>query len=248
MPASSTTNAFHSLGAAWHTAALLLLPFWITADASAQTVHDEGLWSAVFANGTLHDSPCGEYKWWFDGHARFLDDADGFNQSIVRPGIGYAVTDSAAVWAGYGWIRTSPLGGAVDFDEHRLWQQLTWSTDCGPIQFALRPRLEQRFLDTGSDMGWRFRQQVRLWHRLPQSDHLSLVAWDEVFLNLNDTDYGAVSGLDQNRAFVGFGWTSGPDSSVRTEVGYLHQFIEGGAADRNNHILSINFFVQPRRR
>ena len=127
--------------------------------ASAETIHDAGLWMAFFGQGKIQDDKCNRHalKWWFDGHARFLDDADGFNQSIVRPGIGMALGERSAIWAGYGWIRTSPLAGP-DFDESRIWQQWTWSASRDPVTFGLRSRLEQRFLETGDDTGWRFRQ------------------------------------------------------------------------------------------
>ncbi len=208
----------------------------------AQITNDEGTWLALFSQGDVGES---QFKWWFDGHARFLDDAGGFNQSIVRPGFGYSLGDRGAVWAGYGWIRTSPLTGA-GFDEHRVWQQYTWSKKHDAITLALRSRLEQRFLDTGDDTGWRFRQLVRLQHALPASRHLSLVGWDEVFIHLNDTDWGAEAGFNQNRVFVGLGWTPSPKSNWRTEVGYLNQTIHRPTADdRSHHVISINFYVRP---
>lgn len=70
-----------------------------------------------------------------------------------------------------------------------------------------------------------------------------LIAWDEALFNLNDTDWGSDPGLDQNRAFLGFGYKSCPHAPVRTEIGYLNQFINNqGGNDGMNHILSINFF------
>ena len=226
------------------TAATALATLLIPSFALAQTVDDSALWMAVFSQGDFHkdDCCCQPVKWWFDGHLRFLDDADGFNQSIVRPGIGVVLHDDFTLWAGYGWIRTSPLAGG-DFDEHRLWQQATWSHDVNCVKYSFRSRLEQRFVENGDDVGLRFRQLFRAHHQLPQSPRLSLVAWDELFVNLNDTDWGAASGFDQNRVFVGIGWKNCPDSPLRTEIGYLNQTINNpGAPDRSHHILSINFY------
>lgn len=231
----------------WAVAAMLLTPGHVT----AQTVEDGGAWFAFFGQGDLCevescDEPlypaAGRLKWWFDGHLRFFDDNDGFAQSIVRPGIGYALTDNTAVWAGYGWIETSPISGET-FTEHRIWQQATWSDDCGDFSFALRSRLEQRFLEPGDDTGLRFRQLVRAQHNLPQSPRFTLVAWDEAFFHLNDTDWGAQTGFDQNRLFAGFGVKHKPDSPWRTEIGYLNQFIDNpGGSDRQHHILSVNVY------
>jgi Protein of unknown function (DUF2490) len=212
----------------------------------AETVNDSGQWFALFANGDLqHDALGDDWKWWFDGQVRFFDDTDGFGQSLVRPGIGYNVTDNATLWAGYAWIRTSPEA-AEDFDEHRAWQQLTWSEQLHATKFDLRSRLEERFVETGADTGWRFRQLAAARRPLPGDSRFTFVLWDEVFFHLNDTDWGADAGFDQNRAFVGLGWKPDSDSTWRVEVGYLHQFIDRPTNDDlSNHLLSVNFFYSP---
>ena len=81
---------------------------------------------------------------------------------------------------------------------------------------------------------------------VPGSDRLTLVAWDEVFIHLNSTDFGARSGFNQNRVFVGFGFKWDPTTPTsRVEIGYLNQYINIGACpDRSNHILAVNFFLQ----
>jgi hypothetical protein len=213
----------------------------------AQTVDDAGFWTALFARGNVeHDIlHADRVQWWFDSHARFFDDTDGFGQSIVRPGLGYQVTDSTSLWLGYAWIRTSP-GGAPEFDENRIWQQLSWSRDFEPLAVGLRSRLEQRFLETGSETGWRFRQLISLRRPLECAPKLTLVTWDEVFIHLNDTNWGANGGFDQNRVFVGLGLKADPASRWRVEVGYLNQFVDRiGQDDLCNHLLSINFYRNP---
>ena len=79
---------------------------------------DTGLWLAIFGRGDIsHEALSEQSRWWFDGHMRLFDDSNGFGQSIVRPGIGYAVNEQTTVWAGYGWIRTAPPAG---FDNSRV--------------------------------------------------------------------------------------------------------------------------------
>jgi len=211
--------------------------------AQSQTVDDVGTWTAIFAQdhikGLCEERPL---KWWFDGHLRFLDDTNGFHQSLIRPGVGLPLSDDLTAWVGYAWIHTDPVVGN-EFDEHRLWQQTTWSKNRDLATFALRSRLEQRFMETGDDLGWRYRQLIRLQRAMPNHPQLSFVTWDEIFFNLNDTDFGARTGFDQNRAFVGFGWKPHADSRWRTEIGYLHQAINNPLGiDRANHILSVNFY------
>jgi len=204
---------------------------------------DTGLWLAIFDRGNIgHDDAADEYKWWFDGHLRLLDDSGGFGQSIVRPGVGYALSDQTTVWGGYGWIRTSPVAGP-DIDEHRLWQQLTWSEELEPVTVGLRSRLEQRFFDNESETALRFRQLLS-WRQALESDPaLSLVLWNEVFINLNDTS-AIVNGFDQNRLFLGFGRKSDSTNPSRVEIGYLYQRVGGTPGSiLNNHLLSINFYT-----
>jgi len=209
--------------------------------AEAQTVDDSGLWLALFAQDDLRlmGNQC---KWWFDGHLRFLDDVDGLNQSIVRPGLGKKIDESLTAWAGYAWIHNTPVSG-VEFEEHRAWQQLTWLASHDSWTLQLRPRLEQRFVDLGDDLGLRFRQFVRLQRQFPSFPRLSFVVWDEVFFHLNDTDWGVRSGFDQNRVFVGLGMKRQPDSRMRAEIGYLNQSLEISTnPNRSHHLLAINLF------
>ena len=216
----------------------------LSQNSHAQVIDDVGQWNAVFSQGPLGDEGS-RLKWWFDGHLRFVEDTDGFNQSSVRPGIGWGISENSVLWAGYGWIRTTPIAGD-DFDEHRIWQQWTWSKKCAPFKFATRSRFEQRLVETGDDTGLRWRQFFRAQKSLPTCPPLMLVVWDEIFFNLNDTDWGQNAGFDQNRVFVGFGIQRWNNSKWRTEIGYLHQAInQDGPTDRANHILALNLFRSP---
>jgi len=67
------------------------------------------------------------------------------------------------------------------------------------------------------------------------------VFYDEYFINLNHTDYGARKGFDQNRAFLGGNWALNPDTKL--EIGYLNQYVNTKQADLMNHVFSttLNF-------
>ena len=68
--------------------------------------------------------------------------------------------------------------------------------------------------------------------------------FDEVFLNLNDTDWGAESGLDRNRIFAGIGWKPKSMPYLKGEVGYLNQLIDRPSGiHRMDHLLSLNLFL-----
>ncbi|MEK7349240.1 MAG: DUF2490 domain-containing protein, partial [Nitrospirota bacterium] len=112
-----------------------------------------------------------------------------------------------------------------------------WSGPTPLGAFTSRTRLEQRWVDIGDDTGSRFRQLFRF--NWPFSFHpaASLVAWDEVFIHLNRTDWGARQGLDQNRGFAGIGYRWQPH--ILTEIGYLNQYVNLRNTDLMNHILSL---------
>jgi hypothetical protein len=215
----------------------------ISGEAIADLESDGGVWGVITASGSAAAlSPkLEDFRWWLETQARFRDDAGEFDQSIVRPGLGYAISAELTVWLGYGWFRTSPDGGS-DFDEHRIWQQLSWSRNFDPVHLTTRSRFEQRFRDDGDDTGGRFRQKIGASH--PLSSQFDLVVYDEVFVNLNSTDWGADSGFDQNRGFAGFRWNA--NQHVSLEFGYLNRFTHrSGKRDAMDHIAMITLQLSP---
>ena len=211
---------------------------------SAQTVHDFGGWFSANMTGKSYFLPeDSKLRWWFDGHLRYFDDAGGFGQSIFRPGVGYQLNPNTSLWLGYGWINESPVSGNPTFSENRIFQQLLWSDKLGEFSVQSRTRLEQRYVETGSDTGWRFRQFCRAHREIQPESPWILVAWDEIFVDLNTTDWGQNGSFSQNRLFLGIGRKLNGPNSPRLEIGYLNQFIRRkSAGDTINHILSTNWF------
>jgi hypothetical protein len=123
--------------------------------------------------------------------------------------------------------------------EHRIWKQLTWdpSYSLAGWRFASRSRVEQRSIEGVNSVAWRARQLFKVTRPLNTGGSLYLALWDEQFVNLNDKQVGPQAGLDQNRTFAGVG--VGLSSEVRTEVGYLYQWVDRQRArDNHNHIVS----------
>lgn len=196
-------------------------------------------WSALALSGTPSDES--RFLLWFDGHARFRDDAGRLGVSIIRPGIGWRVSESLDLWLGYARV-VARAGGAPDVEEDRVWQQATY-----PIsavwggKLSGRSRLEQRFRDSQDDTGWRIRQFLR-WEKPLASEGLSVVLWDELFVDLNNTNWGQDTGFGQNRLFAGLArrWSQG----MRAEIGYLHNAINtAGPNNASNHNLSASLFI-----
>ena len=210
-------------------------------------IQDTGLWLGGFSQGgfqlpALEDT---DARWWFDANIRYLGDDFELFQTVIRPGIGYQLNDEQSVWLGYAWIGEEIP--ELRFHENRLWEQWLLTRDWGDVTAVLRSRLEQRWVSLGDQAGWRYRQMVRVQKPVTGNPNLLWVAWDEIFFHLNDTDWGARTGYNQNRLFIGLGRKPRPSSRRRTEIGYLYQQInvaEDGA-DLSNHILSINIFYNP---
>jgi len=206
---------------------------------------DVGAWFAFIGQGHFeHPDPDARWRWWFDGHARFFEDSDGFDTSIVRPGIGYDIAPGTTLWMGYGWIRNDPAD-TDHFDEHRFWQQLTYGRNIGSASRAFsRTRLEQRFDDRGGETGWRLRQFLRWVQRVAPDARFAFRFWDEAFIDLNDTNWGADTGFRQNRAFAGFGWDLDEERQYTLEFGYMNQWLlNENADDANNHILAVSLLM-----
>lgn len=223
----------------------LLICLAVGKSACADTVVDSGVWGYIISQGNfgILNRQWQRYLWYMEATGRYREGGKELNQSILRPALGFALSDKLSAWLGYAWnVFYPPVGDAVD--ENRIWQQLLWSDQTALGKFTSRSRLEQRFIETaGSDVSWRFREMFKLsW---PLKYNFSLVGWDEVFVGLDDPDgnapFGAVKGFDQNRAFFGFGCDF--DKHVRAEVGYMNQFLSREPLDQLNNIAAFTLFL-----
>jgi len=222
--------------------AICLAVYQSLAEAAPSLREDFQTWTNITANGSfgLLDPRLTKYRFWLEGQGRFGNDSTTLSQGILRPGLGYSLTDTASVWLGYAFIPTMEPFTQTDFNENRIWQQLLWTpqTPFGPI--TSRTRFEQRFT-RAPDVSYRFRQMVRYAYPLDFAPGFMLVGWDEIFLNLNSTGT-FTAGFDQNRVFVGVGYNI--DEHVRTELGYMNQYIyRDTTEDFMTHALSANLFL-----
>lgn len=206
------------------------------APVSQAAADDFQLWTAVSAKGPLNED--GRFLVWFDGHARFRNDAGDLGVSILRPGLGWRLNRDLSLWAGYARV-VSRQDIRADVEEHRLWQQATYKVgEALGGTVTGRTRLEQRFIDGGGDTGWRMRQSFR-YSRPLSGAPLSAVVSNETFLALNDTDWGAANGYDQSRNFIGLNYKATDHLAV--EGGYmLNHISRANASDAFNHVVSVS--------
>jgi hypothetical protein len=217
-----------------------LITLWApTVRAAPHSDHRYQTWTSA----TVHGPIKGHAWFWTDAHLRLYET---FHPSaiLLRPGFSWRVGPPVYLTLGYAWTPAWLRDGDrhTYVDEHRTWQQVMWApTDAATGRAAIvRVRLEQRLRpadhrDTGLRLRTMIRGQVPISKRMP----ISIVVWDEVFVGLNDAQWGQLRGYDQNRAFAGVGWQIEP-TIVRLEVGYQNQWIVRRGADAFNHILGIS--------
>jgi len=209
----------------------------------AELQDDTRVWGNMTARGNFGyvDLDFKRWRWWMEGQLRARDCCSSdiaLDQSLIRPGLGYAITDRSTLWMGY--ARVTNYFDDQEVAEDRMWEQYLWNGPTPLGAFSFRSRFEQRWVANGNDVGQRFRQFVKLHWPFSFFPAANFTVWDEVFVNMNSTDWGTDQGFDQNRGFVGIGYRYSPE--ILAEIGYMNQFIQTSRNDRLNHILSLSVF------
>jgi hypothetical protein len=218
-----------------------LLPFAILATPlSAATQQDEQFWF----NGTVMGSLKGDLLYFAEVQPRFGDGLSRLDQLLLRPAIGWKVSDAVSTYLGYAHV-VLPIDNGRDRNEERIFLQLSWTLgDLASGTLSSRSRLERRRLSDGDDTGWRARQMLRFVRPLTDPQRTRALVSVEGFAAFDDTDWGARSGFDQLRSFVGVEVPLKGKSTI--EVGYLNQLVNRTAGDlRVNHVASLSLFIRP---
>ena len=173
---------------------------------------------------------------------RLVDDAGRLGVVLVRPTIGYRVSDNLTVSLGYAYFRTVNRG-RPDASENRVFQQVNWRIgSIGRATLLSRFRLEQRRFAGAHDLGWRMTARIRM--RIPiEGKRASIMLSHEQIYALNTTDWGARAGFDQMRNFVGVNLPL--SEAVMLETGYQNRYqIRQGVADRIDHIIPVTLNIK----
>lgn len=223
----------------------LLTALFLTAasPAAAQVTQDTQLWF----NATLFGSH-GSFAYFAEAQPRFGDGISRLDQLILRPAIGWKLHEDLTIYQGYARVENTPAD-APAFHEDRSFQQGSWEIGTFEgFKLSSRTRFEQRWQSDGRDVGFRFREMMRASHPIfGEASGLKALVSSEVFVALNDTDWGARAGFDQIRTFVGLEIPLQEKSRGKStvEVGYLNQTVNAPAAPVEvNHILSLNLFLR----
>ena len=214
------------------------LPLLLALPAHAQTREDEQLW----INGTVMKTEANGIAWFAEVQPRVGNGLSEVQQVILRPAVGYRVSDALTVYAGYAHV-VLPRAGE-NRNEDRGFAQASWTIGkLGRGTLSSRTRLEARDLSNGRDTGWRGREMLRFVHPITSPNRVRALASVEAFWAFNTTDWGARAGFDQLRSFAGVEVPIGGKNTL--ELGYLNQWIDDpGSARRVNHIASVAVFFR----
>lgn len=208
---------------------------------SAQATSDFQVWVPININVDM----TAQLRGFLELQQRIGDDASNLTSMIVRPAIGWAVNDKLTLWAGYlmGADSITPDSSTYRI-EHRLFQGFSWKDTANDKQFIweFRNRLEERFLPGNSDPSIRWRTRLRVEQLIPGGSPWSVIASEEIFINLNDNSNNAQlqAGAQQNRLYMGVGYRFTP--AVQVETGYLYQYVwrNPPSPDQGNNVWMTN--------
>ena len=173
---------------------------------------------------------------------RFIKQDPGFHQNVTTAGLGYSFNPDLAIWLGYAFIPTQPVGSNSFKIEHRSWQMVDWAPiDNEHFALDIRSILEQRYLRSFAGNAWRLRERLQL-DLAPLIDFIpsafTPIVSDELFFDLNHPVWVSSSALGQNRFFVGLSMPIKKKVAV-FQLGYMNQYIIGDRANAMRHIFQI---------
>ncbi|CAN4273644.1 Protein of unknown function DUF2490 [Methylophilaceae bacterium] len=217
---------------------LLMVIMFMTQSIKVHSAEEDGrAWINLQANG-----PTGvdNLRWYVEVQPRFREELKERDQFFFRPAVYYAIAPKTSLWLGYVYVRNYTSNPVIE-SEHRYWQQLLHEFEpINGVRFRSMTRFEQRNFEGANDTGYKLRQRFTLNFPIENYPNLSTLVFDEYHLNLNETDYGARSGFDQNRLFAGFAWKS--SQQILVEFGYLNQYVNLRNEDAMNHILASTVY------
>ena len=157
---------------------------------SVEATSDFQIWVPININAKLTE----QLRGFLELQPRIGDNASNLTTAIVRPALGWALNEKATLWVGYLMQADSVTPDSDTYlIENRAWQGFSWKDTANEKQFIweVRNRLEERFLPHNSDPSIRWRTRFRVEQLIPGWSPWSVIASEEIFVNLNDNSNNA---------------------------------------------------------
>ena len=216
----------------------------LTQNTQADPLQLFGQWNTLNVTGYF-----GSTNWFYnleESDRNSMDTNGNFGLAQINSyeGVGYKFNDAHSVLAGFWYQYTQPPYSGQYVSEANAYQRYTYTTKTPAGKLSLRTQLEERnniSQASASGASVRYRQQAKLVYPILESKW-SAVLTEEVFVNLNNVNWGPSAGFDQNRAFVGLGYDF--NKVWRTEFGYMNQYVNRNLnSDFIDNQLSLNLYV-----
>lgn len=212
---------------------LFALMWAVSAATWAGPKEDGNVWLNLHMQGDL---PGQNWVWSMDTNPRYRNEGKHLDALYLRPAVFYKLNRQTSLWLGHDTIIGHPAGKSA-YHETRWYEQFQYQFDpISTLTFSNRTRLEERTRAGFHDTGHRLRQMIKVTMPLKYHPQLSMVIYDELFINLNTPDWGAKRGIDQNRLFMGGHWKLNQTSYL--EAGYLNQSVNKTSTNLENHVIT----------
>ena len=199
---------------------------------SARASSDSQIWTTEAVNLKLG----GNWRAQEELVERFSDNRSGLYEIESNTLLGYKLSKSTTLWAGY---THDPQYSGGDFTvmERRAREQASFAklARLGGGTFDARLRMEERWREGEGGTGWRLRPYIRYIRPFTEGGKTALVISHESFVNLNRTSFQSDGGYTRMRNLIA---VSTPIArNVVGELGYLNQysFVRGGE-DSMDHV------------
>ena len=179
-----------------------------------------------------------------DFQIRTADKLDFLNTLLIRPNIGYKISDKQTVALGYTffgrWMREN--GEMIYQPEHRIFEQYQLEIKIRRTELTNRIRYEQRFIRKDENIfAQRFRYYIQAQIPLIADPDFKkgfyTAVQDEIFLNVQGKDKLNNHIYDQNRTYISLGYRFG--ENLELEAGYMFRYIMEADQNVRNNILQI---------
>ena len=167
---------------------------------------------------------------------RRSSDARGFYEIENNLMVGKKVNKVVTLWLGY-VFNPQYIHGTFRLREHRFRQQINFDNfaKLGKVKLSGRLRMEQRWREGQPGTAWRLRPQLKA--STPLTGKTTISVSSEAFIDLNNTGFQKVDGLERLRNAVYI--TVPLNKKISVDFGYLNQhgFVPNGP-DSSDHVLT----------
>ena len=190
----------------------------------------------------LHFRPIRNFYPLIEIQPRLGSEVRNLDQLLIRPRIDYKLSTRKWIGVGYLWRLSNTPGSPIRL-ENQIFEDAGYRLDIKRLRFIARLRTEERFIQRAADMSTRLRILSRLEYSMNETRTWGLAFSNELFLNPYSVHNGPISGIDQDRLFIGIRRRVNKRAVV--ELGYQPVITnpQQPSIDEFGHVLLMNYDI-----